>query len=78
MAYFESEEVINNDPLFEACVNELKDKNLLNYFKPMTKTGSDRTYKYYNESEWRILFSEKLLKSAQLIDPRSLRRRRFW
>ena len=77
LAYFESEEVINNNPLFEACVNELKDKNLLNYFKPMTKTGGDRTYKYYNESEWRILFSEELLKSKKLIVPRSLRRRSF-
>lgn len=70
LAYFKSEAGINNDPFFEACATELTNKNLLNYFKPMNDTVTDLTYKYYYESEWRILFAEELLKSRKVIDPR--------
>jgi hypothetical protein len=53
-------------------VNDLGDKNLLNYFKPMN-SGQVLDYDFYSESEWRILYSEQLVKEGNLIDPRDER-----
>ncbi len=61
-----------NDRLLEACANDLKDKTLLNFFKPMNSSSRDLTYDLYGESEWRIIFLEELLQSKppKIINPR--------
>ena len=69
LAYFGYHVQIQNDPFLKACVNDLKDKRLLNFFKPMNR-GSTLNYDLYSESEWRILFFQDLLNKRLLIDPR--------
>jgi hypothetical protein len=69
LAYFGYHVQIQNDPFLKACVNDFKDKSLLNFFKPMN-SGSTLNYDFYNESEWRILFVQDLLEKGLLIDPR--------
>lgn len=51
------------EPLLDACRNDLKDQRLLNFFKPMN-TSSPLNYDLYNESEWRILATDKSLVKA--------------
>lgn len=63
---------IQQDPFLDACANDFKDKNLLNFFKPMNST-STLNYDLYSESEWRILFFQELLNTGRLIDPRDKR-----
>lgn len=58
------------DPFLEACLNDLKDRRLLNFFKPMNRDLSNLNYDLYSESEWRILFFKKLLELRYIIDPR--------
>lgn len=72
LAYFGYNMKIQNDPFLRACINDLKDHNLLNFLKPMN-TGFPLNYDLYSESEWRILFFEELLKKGLLIDPRDSR-----
>jgi hypothetical protein len=69
LAYFGYHVQIQNDPFLKACVNDFKDRNLLNFFKPMN-SGSTLNYDLYSESEWRILFFQALLRARLLIDPR--------
>ena len=64
---------IQADPFLDACVNDFKDQNLLNFFKPMNSNSRILNYDLYSESEWRILFFEGLLNTGQLIDPRDKR-----
>ncbi len=70
MAYFGYHVQIQNDPFLKACVNDFKDKSLLNFFKPMNSSSSALNYDLYSESEWRILFKQELLNKKLLIDPR--------
>lgn len=58
------------DKYLEACVEELSDKSLLHFFKPMNETAADLNYQLYSESEWRIIFFDQLLKEGKIIDPR--------
>lgn len=57
------------DKFLQACASDLKNKDLLNFFKPM---NSSRTlnYDFYGESEWRIVFLSELLTGRKIIDPR--------
>jgi len=57
------------DIFLKQCVQELADKNLLNFFKPMNSTTT-LNYDFYSESEWRILYFKELLSQKLIIDPR--------
>lgn len=57
------------DTFLQRCAQELIDKNLLNFFKPMN-SSTTLNYDFYSESEWRIVFFEELLKQKLIIDPR--------
>lgn len=62
------------DPFFEECKKNLLDKTMLNFFKPMRgiKDLEGKTvnkYNLYDESEWRIIKNDKLLKDGLIIDP---------
>lgn len=70
MAYFGFRATNHRDKFLEACEADLKDKTLLNFFKPMNLREPARLdYHFYSESEWRILFFEELLKMRKIIDP---------
>ena len=72
LAYFGFHIAIQNDPFLKACANDLKNKHLLNFFKPMNSSGT-LTYDLYSESEWRILFFQELLGRRLIVDPRDTR-----
>jgi hypothetical protein len=57
-----------DDIFLKQCVQELADKNLLNFFKPMNSTTM-LNYDFYSESEWRILYFKELLSKKLIIDP---------
>jgi len=59
-----------DDIFLNSCINNLQDKTLLNFFKPMNSFSKPLTYDLYAESEWRILYFEDLLKKRLIIDPR--------
>ncbi|MFZ0545322.1 MAG: hypothetical protein WAM60_07780 [Candidatus Promineifilaceae bacterium] len=69
LAYFGFNTASQEDVFLQACAQDLQDKRLLNFFKPMN-TSLPLEYDLYAESEWRILFFEELLKERRLIDPR--------
>jgi hypothetical protein len=69
LAYFGFGADSHQDIFLDACAKGLDDKRLLNFFKPMNKSR-DLVYDFYGESEWRILFNERLLASGTIIDPR--------
>jgi hypothetical protein len=71
LAYFGFHADTNSDPFLKACARDLKDQNLLNYFKPMNSSRHNLNYDYYSESEWRVLYSDNLLKEGRIIDPRN-------
>lgn len=70
LAYFGFGEESHNDKFLEACVQDLQDQTLLNFFKPMNEDTRNLTYDLYSESEWRILFFDKLIKTGKIVDPR--------
>lgn len=70
LAYFGFRESNYNDMFLEACASDLEDKRLLNYFKPMNRDSGSLTYELYAESEWRILYFDKLEKEGLIKDPR--------
>ena len=70
LAYFGFGEQSHNDRFLEACLQDLRDKRLMNFFKPMNNDPRKLTYELYAESEWRILFYDELLQSRKIIDPR--------
>ena len=72
-AYFGFHELHHNDEFLIQCDADLKDKTLLNFFKPMNRAPNNLNYDLYSESEWRILFMERVLKNKLLIDPRDSR-----
>ncbi|MGB2808604.1 MAG: abortive infection system antitoxin AbiGi family protein [Sedimentisphaerales bacterium] len=51
---------LDKDIFLKDCVSNLEDNNLLNFFKPMN-SSTTLNYDLYAESEWRILYFEKLL-----------------
>lgn len=57
------------DKFLEQCIQQLEDKNLLNFFKPMSG-GKKLNYGFYAESEWRILYFEELLTKGLIKNPR--------
>lgn len=61
---------LKNDIFLKDCAQNLKDNNLLNFFKPMNRSGNPLTYDLYAESEWRILFFQELLRKDLIKDPR--------
>ncbi len=70
LAYFGFGEQSYNDRFLEACLQDLQDKRLMNFFKPMNSDHARLTYELYAESEWRILFFDELLKTRKIVDPR--------
>lgn len=70
LAYFGFRENQHKDKLLEACAQDIKEKRLLNFFKPMNQRSGKLDYSFYSESEWRILWFEELIKSKRIIDPR--------
>ncbi len=71
MVYFGDPSVVQ-DVLLEACKSDLKNKVLLNFFKPMHEIDSrlnDNKFHYelYSESEWRIVYNDQ----PQIVDPRA-------
>lgn len=70
LAYFGFGEDSHNDCFLKACAHDLKDKRMLNFFKPMNSSSRTLNYDLYAESEWRILFFEELLRARKIIDPR--------
>lgn len=69
LAYYGYHNSNSRDTFLKACAEDLKDKSLLNFFKPMN-SSYDLNYDLYSESEWRILFFEHLLKKQLIKDPR--------
>jgi hypothetical protein len=70
VAYFGFGEQSHQDKFLEACAADLRDKRLLNFFKPMNREMRKLNYNFYSESEWRILFFDDLLMRKAIIDPR--------
>jgi len=70
LAYFGFGEEGHNDKFLEACAADLRDRSLLNFFKPMNSHATKLTYDLYSESEWRILFFDDLLNKRMIINPR--------
>jgi hypothetical protein len=71
--YYGYHDVIQNDQFLKACGTDLKNKDLLNLFKPMNSSASVLNYDLYSESEWRIIrFHELVLDRERklLVDPR--------
>jgi abortive phage resistance protein AbiGi (putative antitoxin) len=56
VAYFGFGEQRHNDKFLEACEADLRDKRLLNFFKPMNSHLGRLNYDLYGESEWKLLF----------------------
>lgn len=68
-AYFGFHGTSHKDPFLTKCASDLDDKTLLNFFKPMNSSLKELNYDLYSESEWRILYADRLLKEGLLIDP---------
>lgn len=58
-----------NDTFLQNTVQDLTDKTLLNFFKPMN-SSTTLNYDFYAESEWRIIFFQELLNKKLIVDPR--------
>ena len=58
-----------SDIFLNHCNQELTEKNLLNFFKPMNSSKS-LNYDLFNESEWRIIYHKYLITKKLIIDPR--------
>ncbi len=59
-----------NDIFLKACVDDLKNRELLNFFKPMNSDSKVLNYNFYSASEWRIIYLDKLLENRKILDPR--------
>ncbi len=60
------------DAFLDSCSRDLKDKHLLQFFKPMDRCTSRRMkYDLYSESEWRIIARTGQQSSDGIVDPRS-------
>lgn len=69
LVYYGFHKDIQNDIFLKACATHIPDKKLINFFKPMN-SATILNYDFYSESEWRIVFVERLLKQKLIIDPR--------
>ncbi len=69
MAYYGFNANLNKDKFLKKCAIELQDKKMLNFFKPMNSSNT-LNYDFYAESEWRIIYFEKLINAKLIIDPR--------
>lgn len=70
LIYYGNHEKPDDDIFLKKCVQELTDTNLLNFFKPMhSAPKKTKNYDFYSESEWRILYFEKLLEDKLIVDP---------
>jgi hypothetical protein len=58
-----------NDIFLKKCAQDLTDKSLLNFFKPMN-SSTTLNYDFYSKSEWRILYFSELLSKKLIVDPR--------
>lgn len=76
LAYFGFGETTRNDKFLEACAEDLRDRRLMRFFKPMNTKVSKLTYDLYSESEWRILYFKELLESGKILDPRDSKNER--
>jgi Putative abortive phage resistance protein AbiGi, antitoxin len=70
VAYFGFGVQNHSDKFLEACVADLSNKDLLNFFMPMNSKANILNYDLYSESEWKLLFSSELLKTRKIVDPR--------
>jgi hypothetical protein len=70
LAYFGFGIGSSKDRFLKACSEQLTDKSLLNFFKPMNRDSHTLNYDLYGESEWRVIYFEDLIRSKRLIDPR--------
>jgi hypothetical protein len=68
LAYYGYHNETVRDAFLEACANDFKDLNLLNFFKPMNRT-TQLNYDLYGESEWRILYRKELETAGLIMDP---------
>jgi hypothetical protein len=60
------------DPFLYACLNDLKDRDLLGFLQPMNRKripGQRMTYDLYRESEWRILHRKETERYRGAIPP---------
>jgi hypothetical protein len=57
------------DIFLKQCIQDLTDKNLINFFKSMNSTKT-LNYDSYSESEWRIIYFEDLINRRLIKDPR--------
>lgn len=69
LVYYGFHEMRRDDKFLEACAKELKNADLLNFFKPMN-SSEVLNYDFYSESEWRIIYFKELLSRKLIIDPR--------
>jgi hypothetical protein len=67
MVYFHEKRI---DEFFMVCLEKLKGTDLLNFFKLMSSKETPQTFDWYAESEWRIIFLEKLLNNEYILNPR--------
>lgn len=73
LAYFGFSGFARHDHFLRSCAEDLKNRDLLNFFKPMNSSTSPLNYDLYSESEWRIIFLKQLLERHLLVDPRDPR-----
>ncbi|WP_316976817.1 abortive infection system antitoxin AbiGi family protein [Shumkonia mesophila] len=70
LAYYGFADTKADDMFLMACWQDLRDRRLLNFFKPMNSDQTELTYELYAESEWRILLFDEHLKDRKIVDPR--------
>lgn len=70
LAYYGFHSDAQNDQFLKSCAKELKNSDLMNFFKPMN-SARNLNYDLYSESEWRIIFLQELLERGLLLDPRN-------
>jgi hypothetical protein len=69
LAYYGFGDFVHNDRFLTSCADDLRNQDLLNFFKPMNSSAM-LNYDLYSESEWRIVFMQELLDRKLIVDPR--------
>ncbi|WP_233416994.1 abortive infection system antitoxin AbiGi family protein [Halovulum marinum] len=69
MIYFGFDASATNDKFLSACLADITEKSLLNYFKPMNSNIKMLNYDFYSESEWRIILFNELIDKGYIKDP---------
>ena len=70
VVYYGTRRWTGNDPFLQGCANELRDRRLMHFFKPMNSDDKQLSYDLYSESEWRIVFEKCLSGRFPVVDPR--------